>query len=183
MTRIFDVFFDLCLYKRFSKQSKSMLDVANIKKKNNVKYVPINNHELLNIQACSFHVVWNWGYTQSLVVSCKYWVVPLVSTRVSGYSQIILLWLWSVMTDDPAGGHRAVVLTRLNPGCQLSHRNETGSVPLGVGGARRISLRSINSDVFNEYNCSLCSKDLTSMNISQVAFNEYLIFTHLIFVL
>ena len=68
-----------------------MFDVANILKNISVKDVPINNHEFLNIQACPFHVVWNKGYTQSLVVSCKYmyWVVPLVPTRVSGYGQAI----------------------------------------------------------------------------------------------
>ena len=38
----------------------------------------------------SFHVV-SRGCTQSLVVNCKYWVVPLLSNRVSGYSQVILL--------------------------------------------------------------------------------------------
>ena len=56
-----------------------------------VKDVTINNYELLNIQACSFLMFWNRGCTQSLVVSCKYWVVPLISTRVSGKSQVILL--------------------------------------------------------------------------------------------
>ena len=33
----------------------------------------------------------NLASTQSLVVSCKYWVVPLISTRVSSYCQAILL--------------------------------------------------------------------------------------------
>ena len=41
-----------------------------------VKYVPMNNCELLNIQACSFLMYWNRGCTQSLVLSCKYWVSP-----------------------------------------------------------------------------------------------------------
>ena len=36
--------------------------VANILK-NSVKDVPINNYELLYIQACSFHEVWNKGCT------------------------------------------------------------------------------------------------------------------------
>ena len=45
--------------------------------------MPINNHELLNIQACSFRVFGNTRCTQSLMVSCKYWVVPMLSTRVS----------------------------------------------------------------------------------------------------
>ena len=56
-----------------------------------VKDVPMNNYELLNIQACSFFMFWNWGCTESLVVSFKYWVVPLIPTRVSDYSQVILL--------------------------------------------------------------------------------------------
>ena len=55
-------------------------------KKNSVKDMLMNNHELLNIQVCSFPVVWNKGCTQSLVVRCKYWVVSLVSTRISGHS-------------------------------------------------------------------------------------------------
>ena len=33
---------------------------------------------------------WNKGSAQPLVVTCKYWVVPLTSTRVSGYTHIIL---------------------------------------------------------------------------------------------
>ena len=53
----------------------SMFDVANIRKMS-VKNLPINDYELLNIQAFSFHVVWNTACTQSLVVSCRYWVVP-----------------------------------------------------------------------------------------------------------
>ena len=55
-----------------------------------VKEVPINNHELLNIQACSFNVLRNRGHTQSLVVSWRYWIFPLISTRVSGYRHVIL---------------------------------------------------------------------------------------------
>ena len=51
----------------------------------------MNNHGLLNIQACTFLMFWNRGCTQSLVVSCKYWVIPLISTRISGYRQVILL--------------------------------------------------------------------------------------------
>ena len=51
----------------------------------------MNNYELLNIETGSFLMFWNRGYTQSLVVSCKYWVVPLISTRVSGFGQVILL--------------------------------------------------------------------------------------------
>ena len=78
--------------------TKSMFDVENMQKKDTVNGMPINNHELLNIQACSFHVFWNTGCTQSLVVSCKYWVVPLISTRVSGYSQVIL-FLWTLIRN------------------------------------------------------------------------------------
>ena len=60
-------------------------------KKNPVKDMPINNQELLKLQDCSFQVFWNRGCTQSLVASCKYWIVHLISTRCSGYSQVILL--------------------------------------------------------------------------------------------
>ena len=69
--------------------TKSMFDFANMLKTDTLKDVSMNNYELLNIQACSFLMFWNGGCTQSLVVSCKYWVVPLISTRVSGYSQIL----------------------------------------------------------------------------------------------
>ena len=51
----------------------------------------MNNHELLNIHTWSFLMFWNRGCTQALVVSWKHWVVPLSPTRVSGYSQVILL--------------------------------------------------------------------------------------------
>ena len=70
---------------------KPMFDFANMQKTITVKDVPMNNYELLNIQACSFLMFWNRGCTQSPVVSCNYWVVPLISTRVSGYNQVILL--------------------------------------------------------------------------------------------
>ena len=66
--------------------------ILQISLKNSVKDEPMNNYELLNIQAWSFHVVWNRDCAQSLVASCKCWVVPLVSTRVSGYSQVIIFW-------------------------------------------------------------------------------------------
>ena len=52
--------------------TKSMFDVANMLKKLTVKNVPMNLYELLNIQACSLHMSWNRGCTQSLVVSCNY---------------------------------------------------------------------------------------------------------------
>ena len=67
------------------------VDVANMLKKT-VNDVPMNNYELLNIQARQFIVFWDKGCTQSIVVSRKYWVVPLISTKVSGYSQVILLF-------------------------------------------------------------------------------------------
>ena len=56
-----------------------------------VKYMPMNNHELLNTHACSFHVFWNMGCTQSLLFSCNR-IVPLISTRFSGHSQVILMF-------------------------------------------------------------------------------------------
>ena len=59
-------------------------------KKDTAKDAPVNNYELLNIQACSFLIFRNRGCTPSLVVSFKYWVVPLISTGVSGYSQVTL---------------------------------------------------------------------------------------------
>ena len=51
----------------------------------------MNNYEFLNIQASSFRV---WVYplcSQTLVVSCLYWAVPQISTRVSEHCQVILL--------------------------------------------------------------------------------------------
>ena len=59
----------------------------------------INNYELLNKQARPFIVFWNMGCTQSLLVNFKYWIVPLISSRVSGYSHVILLS--SVLTLTP----------------------------------------------------------------------------------
>ena len=70
--------------------TKTMFDVVNMLKKNTVKDMPIDSYELLNTQTCSFHVFWNTGCTQYLVISCKYWVVPLIYTRVSGYMQFII---------------------------------------------------------------------------------------------
>ena len=65
--------------------------------------MPTKNYELLNIQVCSPDVFWNRGRTQSLVVNCRYWVVPLISTRDSGYSHVILLVLLAVFVvmDEP----------------------------------------------------------------------------------
>ena len=54
---------------------KSMFDVANMLKRLTVKDVPINDCGFINIQAYSFNMFWNKGSTQSLVVSCMYWVV------------------------------------------------------------------------------------------------------------
>ena len=68
-----------------------MFDVARDLYQINVKDVPVTNYKLLNTQACSFNMVWNRGCTQSLVVRCRYWVVPLVFTKVSGNCQGILL--------------------------------------------------------------------------------------------
>ena len=50
-----------------------------------VKDVPKKSYELLNIQVC-LSMFFVTGCTQSLVVCCKYQVVPLISTRVSGYA-------------------------------------------------------------------------------------------------
>ena len=38
-----------------------MFDFANRLKDLNVKGMPINNYDVLNIQACSVHVSWNRG--------------------------------------------------------------------------------------------------------------------------
>ena len=72
-------------------------------KKLTVKDVPTKNYELLNIQACSPDLFWNSGHTQSRVVNCGYWVVPLMSTRDSGYSHVILLVFLAVfvVVDEP----------------------------------------------------------------------------------
>ena len=45
----------------------------------------------INIQACSFLRIWTKSSTESPLLSCKYCIFPLISTRVSGYSQVILL--------------------------------------------------------------------------------------------
>ena len=49
---------------RILTNKSSLCDVVNNLKKLSVKDVPINNYELLNIQASSFHAVWNKGCTQ-----------------------------------------------------------------------------------------------------------------------
>ena len=69
----------------------SMFDIANMLKSFTVQYMMVHFYELVNIQACSFIMFCNRLCTQSLLVSYKYWVVLLISTRVSGYSQAILL--------------------------------------------------------------------------------------------
>ena len=56
-----------------------------------VKDMSINNYDLLNIQACSFTIFRKRGCSQPLVVSCKYWVVFVICTRISGYSQVVIL--------------------------------------------------------------------------------------------
>ena len=57
----------------------------------------IYDSDFPNLQACSSNMFWNRGCTQSLVVRCKYWVVPLISTRVPGYSQVIRLGVLTVL--------------------------------------------------------------------------------------
>ena len=64
-------------------------------------YQLMNYYELPNIQACSFLMFGIRGCTQSLVASCKYWVVSLISTRVSGYSQAILLVCPQIVPELP----------------------------------------------------------------------------------
>ena len=54
-------------------------------------YVPLNNSEFLSIHARSFDMFWNKGCTQSLAVSYKQCVVPILSTRASDFSQVIIL--------------------------------------------------------------------------------------------
>ena len=88
-----DYFFALNIYLRRIFRTNVMFSIAIILKRLTIKDVPMIIHELLNIKACSFHVL-EWGlHTQSLVASCKYWVAPLISTRVSDYCQVILLKL------------------------------------------------------------------------------------------
>ena len=89
-------FFALSIYLRRILATNSMFDVAN-PLKISVKDVPMNNYELLNIQACSFLMFRNRGCTQSLVVSCKYWVVPLISTRASAIVRSFYwdAWYWT----------------------------------------------------------------------------------------
>ena len=85
-------FFTLNIFREeYSNTTMSMFDIANMLKSLTVQYIIVNFHELLNIQACSFIMFCNRLSIQSLLVSCKYWVVILISTRVSGYSQAILL--------------------------------------------------------------------------------------------
>ena len=80
---------------------KSMFDVAVMLKRETVNDVPVNNYELLNIQACSFNMFWNMGSTQSLMVSCKYWVVPLMSIRVSDYGYEMMYKAWCGLEEVP----------------------------------------------------------------------------------
>ena len=71
-----------------------------------------NDYEFLNTQACSFNEFWNRGCTHSLVASHRYWVVPLISTRFSGYSHIILLKLaWGIKHDDVMTWKRFLQIT------------------------------------------------------------------------
>ena len=95
-----------------------------------VKYVPMNNYmfELLNIRACSFIMFRNLGCSQSLVVSCKYWVVPLIFTRVSGYSRVILL-------------ESSRNVSEINPWAARSHRLQTPTLQQPSPGRRNRSLQ------------------------------------------
>ena len=81
----------ICMEFNFVENAYSQVCVwcCNYAKKLSIKDVPINNYEILNRQACS--CFWNMSCTQSLVVSCKYWVIPLISTWVPGCSQVMLL--------------------------------------------------------------------------------------------
>ena len=72
--------------------SKSVFDVANMVQKINWQRCAKNDYELLNIQACSFNMSWKKECTQSLV-SCRYWIVSPISTRVPCYCQVILMTL------------------------------------------------------------------------------------------
>ena len=79
--------------------SQKTMKAFEFTKRNYCKDKPVNNHELLNIL-----VFGNTGCTQYPVVSCKYWVVPLISTRVSGYSQVILFdWMKYRKTSNISG--------------------------------------------------------------------------------
>ena len=50
----------------------------------------------INMQACSFNMFSNPCCTRSLVVSYKYWVVPLISTRISpDIHKKFLTWMTS----------------------------------------------------------------------------------------
>ena len=54
---------------------------------------------------------WYKQCTQCLVVSCRTWVVLLISTRVSGYSQAILLWMDKLskgQTDKRLGWYHCI---------------------------------------------------------------------------
>ena len=50
--------------------TKSMFEVTIMLKRLTVKDQPLDNHELLNMRACSFNMFWDMGSTQSLVVGC-----------------------------------------------------------------------------------------------------------------
>ena len=105
--------FDYSLWRILT--TESMCDVVNILKVNG-KDVPVDDYELLNIHACSFHIVWCTGWTQSLVVRCKYWVVPIVSTRASDYSQVILFCNHQQRWRRTSDGTRPVLFKRLHSG-------------------------------------------------------------------
>ena len=76
-----DCFFVLNIHHRRIFTTNFIFRFAVMLKRLTIKDVPIISYELLNIKACSFHVLERGLRTQSLVVSCKYWVAPLISTR------------------------------------------------------------------------------------------------------
>ena len=70
------------------------LHVANMLKKDNCqrctnKWLCASKHTCLFIYY-GFIMGLEQGWTQSLVVSCTFWIVPVISIRDSGYSQVIL---------------------------------------------------------------------------------------------
>ena len=69
----------------------SMFDVANMIKKNNCQSCA--NKLLIAFKHTGLFTWYSWE--KGVHPSCKYWVVPLISTRVSGYSQVMLLLLFS----------------------------------------------------------------------------------------
>ena len=69
-----------------------MSDVANMLK--NIKCKRCANKWLWasNIEACSFILFWRGGCTQSLVASCKYWVIRLKSLEFRALARSSYSW-------------------------------------------------------------------------------------------